>query len=99
MSDQKQNKAKSGFKRQPYFLHNNLDAISKKSIRRLARRAGVIRMSAVIYEEARAALKRFVVNLVQDTVVYTQYANRRTVTMRDVVCALKRQGRPIYGFD
>ncbi|ETI41265.1 hypothetical protein F442_22879 [Phytophthora nicotianae P10297] len=56
-------------------------------------------MSAVIYEEARAALKRFVVNLVQDTVVYTQYANRRTVTMRDVVYALKRQGRPIYGFD
>ncbi|EGG25164.1 hypothetical protein DFA_03412 [Cavenderia fasciculata] len=30
---------------------------------------------------------------------YTEHANRRTVTAMDVVCALKKQGRTLYGFN
>jgi len=56
-------------------------------------------MSALVCEEARAVLKVFVSNLIQDAVVYTEHANRKTVTMRDVVYALKHQGRTIYGYD
>ncbi|CAH1432391.1 unnamed protein product [Lactuca virosa] len=33
-----------------------------------------------------------------DAVTYTEHARRKTVTAMDVVYALKRQGRTLYGF-
>ena len=72
--------------------------ITKPAIRRLARRGGVKRISALIYEETRNVLKMFVENVVRDSVTYTEHARRKTVTAMDVVYALKRQGRSIYGF-
>ncbi|KAK0039126.1 histone H4 [Biomphalaria pfeifferi] len=35
---------------------------------------------------------------VTDAVTYTEHAKRKTVTAMDVVYALKRQGRTLYGF-
>ncbi|KAG6945671.1 hypothetical protein JG687_00017145 [Phytophthora cactorum] len=75
-----------------------MQGVSTASIRQLDHRAGVIRMTALVFAEARAFLKVFFSNWIQDTVVYTEHANRETVTARDVVYALKRQGRMIYGF-
>jgi histone H4 len=43
-------------------------------------------------------LKVFLENLIHDAVVYTNHARRRTVTAMDVVYALKRQGKTLYGF-
>ena len=37
-------------------------------------------------------------NVLRDAVTYTEHAGRKTVTTVDVVFALKRQGRTIYGF-
>ncbi len=71
--------------------------ITKPAIRRLARR-GVKRISALIYEETRTVLRGFLENVVRDAVVYTEHARRKTVTAMDVVYALKRQGRSLYGF-
>ncbi|KAB7501378.1 Histone H4 [Armadillidium nasatum] len=34
----------------------------------------------------------------RDAVTYTEHAKRKTVTAMDVVYALKRQGRTLYGF-
>ncbi len=59
---------------------------------------GVKRISALIYEEKRIVLRIFLENVVRDAVVYTEYARRKTVTAMDVVYALKRQGRCLYGF-
>ena len=72
--------------------------ITKPAIRRLARRGGVKRISALIYEETRNTLKTFLENVVRDAVTYTEHARRKTVTAMDVVYALKRQGRSLYGF-
>ncbi|ODM89509.1 Histone H4 [Orchesella cincta] len=36
--------------------------------------------------------------VVEDAVTYTEHAKRKTVTAMDVVYALKRQGRTLYGF-
>ncbi|KAH0058963.1 hypothetical protein KCU72_g2566, partial [Aureobasidium melanogenum] len=44
-------------KRHRKILRNNIKGITKGSIRRLARRGGVNRISATIYEEVRFALK------------------------------------------
>ena len=72
--------------------------ITKPAIRRLARRGGVKRISNLIYEETRNVLKSFLESVVRDSVTYTEHARRKTVTAMDVVYALKRQGRSLYGF-
>ena len=72
--------------------------ITKPAIRRLARRGGVTRISNLIYEETRLVLKAFLETVVRDAVTYTEHARRKTVTAMDVVYALKRQGRALYGF-
>lgn len=72
--------------------------VTKPAIRRLARRGGVKRISADIYTETRTVLKSFLDNVVRDAVAYTEHARRKTVTAMDVVYALKRQGRTLYGF-
>merc|ERR1712063_19909 len=59
---------------------------------------GVKRISSYIYEETRAVLRGFLENVVRDSVTYTEHARRKTVTALDVVYALKRQGRTLYGF-
>ena len=63
-----------------------------------ARRGGVKRISGLIYEETRGVLMVFLENVIRDAVTYTEHAKRKTVTAMDVVYALKRQGRTLYGF-
>ena len=90
--------------RLPFFIHYlrvsfaPCAALQKPAIRRLARRGGVKRISGLIYEETRGVLKVFLENVVRDAVTYTEHARRKTVTALDVVYALKRQGRTLYGF-
>ncbi|KAK2914502.1 hypothetical protein Q8A67_002901 [Cirrhinus molitorella] len=79
-------------------LPNIQAGITKPAIRRLARRGGVKRISGLIYEETRGVLKVFLENVIRDAVTYTEHAKRKTVTAMDVVYALKRQGRTLYGF-
>uniref|UniRef100_A0A8C7IMZ2 Histone H4 n=1 Tax=Oncorhynchus kisutch TaxID=8019 RepID=A0A8C7IMZ2_ONCKI len=85
---------KGGAKRHRKVLRDNIQGITKPAIRRLARRGGVKRIS----HETRGVLKVFLENVIRDAVTYTEHAKRKTVTAMDVVYALKRQGRTLYGF-
>jgi histone H4 len=58
----------------------------------------VKRISTFIYDDTRAVLRSFLESVVRDSVTYTEHARRKTVTALDVVYALKRQGRTLYGF-
>merc|ERR1711990_1239158 len=75
-----------------------IDGITRPAIRRLCRRGGVKRISSFIYDDTRAVLRSFLEQVVRDAVTYTEHARRKTVTAMDVVYALKRQGRTLYGF-
>ena len=76
----------------------NILGITNPAIRRLARRGGVKRISRTIYKEMRDVLFKFLTAVVRDANAYTEHARRKTVTAMDVVYALKRQGRTLYGF-
>jgi len=93
-------KGKVGTKRTATKRHAraSIEGITKPAIRRLARRGGVKRISSFIYDDSRQVLKGFLEGIVRDAVTYTEHARRKTVTAMDVVYALKRQGRTIYGF-
>jgi hypothetical protein len=58
----------------------------------------ILTSRTVIYEETRGVLKTFLEGVIRDAVTYTEHAKRKTVTSLDVVYALKRQGRTLYGF-
>ena len=91
-------KSGKGAKRHRKVIRDNIQGITKPAIRRLARRGGVKRISGMMYEETRGVLKTFLENVVRDSVTYTEHARRKTVTALDVVYALKRQGKTLYGF-
>ncbi|XP_069396252.1 LOW QUALITY PROTEIN: histone H4-like [Delphinus delphis] len=87
-----------GAKRHHKVLRENIQGITKPAIHRVARCGGVKPISGLIYEETRGVLKVFLENVIRDAVTYTEHAKCKTVTTMDVVYALKRQGRTLYGF-
>ena len=89
---------KGGAKRHRKVLRDNIQGITKPSIRRLARRGGVKRISGLTYEETRGVLKLFLEQVIGDAVTYADHARRKTVSAMDVVYALKRRGKALYGF-
>jgi histone H4 len=80
------------------FVASACTGISKPAIRRLARRGGCRRISGLIYEETRGVLKFFLERVIRDSIVYMEHAKRKTMTAKDVVYALKHQGKTLYGF-
>jgi len=92
------NKSKNKNKRRKH-LRDNIQGITKPAIRRLARRGGVKRIAGLIYEETRGVLKVFLEHAIRDAVTYAEHARRKTVAVMDVIYALKRQGRTLYGYD
>ncbi|BFZ63888.1 hypothetical protein YB2330_005025 [Saitoella coloradoensis] len=86
-------------KRHRRILRDNIMGITKPDIRRLARRGGVKRISAGIYGEVRGAMRDFLQGVLHDCCAFLEHSNRKTIVVKDVIYALKRCGRPIYGFD
>ena len=89
---------KGGAKRHRKVLRDNIQGITKPAIRRLARRGGVKRISGPMYDDTRSVLKLFLHNVIRDALTLIEHGRRKTVTAMDVVYALKRQGRTLYGF-
>ena len=83
--------------RHPGYL-NEVEAISKNSIRRLARRGGVKRISGPNYDEIRGTLKMFLEKVIPGAATYAQYGKRNTIKTMDVLYALKKQGHTLYGY-
>ncbi|KAH0427846.1 histone H4 [Colletotrichum camelliae] len=88
-----------GAKRHRKIMKDTIRGITKLAIRRLARRGGVKRISAMIYDEARTALKDRLTGIIRDCVTYVEYRGAKTITIYDVIHSLRRSGAPIYGFD
>ena len=62
---------------------------------------GVLKVCSELVSLAKLLVYRlqvFLENVIRDAVTYTEHAKRKTVTAMDVVYALKRQGRTLYGF-
>jgi len=73
-------------------------AVGTPALRRLARRAGVKRVALPTWDKARAALACFLRTIVGDACVLADHRRRHTVTLPDVMFALKRNGRTLYGW-
>ena len=74
-----------------------VNGITKGDIRRVARRAGVKRISSTIYPATRDFLLDWLEGVVKDSLIFMEHAKRSTVRSSDVVYALKRRGQNMYG--
>ena len=73
--------------------------IGRANVRRLAKRAGVQRVSDDgVIEQFREAGVSFIYEVVKHSVTFAEYNKRITITIPDVIHALKIIGRPIYGY-
>ena len=91
-------KGKEGMKCLQTVLKDAIHDISKAAICRMARCGGVMQISGNIYEKVWGILKAFLEEVVKDVIIYCQYSECKTVTMMDIIYALKRHGRHLYGF-
>ncbi|KAJ7176223.1 histone H4 [Mycena crocata] len=76
----------------------SLDGVTKPALRRLARRGGVKRALNPMYPDVRSAVKRYLEGLVRDTVLHTESRWSSTVSSADVVHAMRRSGKSLYGY-
>ncbi|CAD2214687.1 histone H4 [Angomonas deanei] len=98
MAKGKRSEAKGSARQQKKLLRDNIKSISRGSIRRLARRGGVRRLSGEIYEEVRRVLKSYVEDVVRTATSYTEYSRAKTVKASDIVSALRKKGQILYGY-
>lgn len=89
----------SGVKKTRAQAKDPLLGVTKPAIRRLARRGGVKRISGLMYQESRGVLKKFLYKTVHDAIAYAEHSRRQTVRSADVLHALTRAGRGMYGVD
>ncbi|RMZ16754.1 hypothetical protein D0860_00895 [Hortaea werneckii] len=80
------------------ILRDNIQGITRPDIRRLARRGGVKRVSAHIYDEVRQVLRAHLERVLRDVCAVVETCGRKTVCTSDVVFTLQRMGRTLYGF-
>jgi histone H4 len=82
------------------LMHKTPDSaveLRKPSIRRLARRGGVKRLSGDTYESVRTIMKDYLKGVVRDALLVTRHAGRKTVTSEDVVFSMKQKRSMVYG--
>jgi len=72
--------------------------ISNGSLRRLARRGGVKRLATASHQHVRDYIDDFMLNIVRDSLTFCEHRKALTITAMDVVYALKRNGRVLYGY-
>lgn len=87
------------------ILRDNIQGVTKSDIRRIARRGGVKRISAMIYDETRGVLKTRLTNvnfsitfdrfmltkqIIRECCTVLEYRGRKTVTVTDVIFVLNR---------
>lgn len=74
------------------------NVVTNGAIRRLARRGGVKRISLATHQGVREYIDDFLERVVRDSLTYAEHARRVTISAMDVVYALKKNGRVIYGY-
>lgn len=89
---------KKSVKRNEIKKQDGNSSLTRGGIRRLARRGGVRRISSTVFSEVRDFVDYFLNTVVKDSAVFAEHAKRKTITAIDVIYALKRSGRTIYGY-
>lgn len=89
---------KGGARRHRRVLGDSIQGIKNGSIRKLARRAGIRRISNTLYAIVRELLEKYLRQILRDALMYRNSAKRRTVLITDITNSLTKNGRMLYGY-
>ncbi len=76
---------------------NVVKGVNTASLKRICRRAGILRVQKDVYAEMRKQLVVQLNDILKPLVIQVDYARRKTVMLEDVAEATKKQGVSIYG--
>jgi histone H3 len=88
----KKGAAKKAVPKPRKVLRDNIQGITKPALRRLLERAGVKRVKDTCYEELRSILKFKLENTLRGVITFTEYNQRKTVSVEDLKAALEVEG-------
>ncbi|KAH8728835.1 histone-fold-containing protein [Phaeosphaeriaceae sp. PMI808] len=88
-----------GLKRHSKVQRDTIFGVTKGDIRRLARRGGIKRIAATIYDDVRQALRDRLQRILKDAIAVVESSGRKTVSVTDIIFVLNRRGHTLYGFD
>lgn len=77
-------------------LRDSIQGLKKPEILRLARKAGIVMLSGLMYEEIRGVIKIKMDVIIKDAIILSEYAKRKTILPEDVLAALKKNGLNMY---
>lgn len=66
------------------ILRDNIQAITSNAVKRLARRAGVKRISGLVYEEVRGNTRVFLEDVLRSTIVRVAFTKSKTIKVKHV---------------
>lgn len=72
-------------------LRDNIMGLTKGPIKRLLMKAGISRISSLVYHEVRELIKLRLEELLRNTITVTEYRRKATVTSTDVYFNLKHK--------
>lgn len=77
-------------------LRDSAMGITKSALMRIARTAGILNMSGLIYEELRGVMKHEMENIIRDAVLRTLHAKRKTIIIDDIVMSADKFHKGLY---
>lgn len=89
------NELRSGRRRN----HKAMKKISDSALKRLGYVAGVGRMSVKVPERLREEIFLFLNRVVRRALIYTKHRKQRTVSVADVIEALRHSDIILYGYE
>ena len=70
--------------------------VGLSDLRRVARRGGVKRLGTAVAVDVQQVLRKYLREVLHDSIVVAEYNRRRTLMIGDVLHALHRRGTPMY---
>ena len=79
---------KTVVKRRRKLLSDNIQGITKPALQRLLQRAGIKRISSLVYEELRGEMKFYMEGIIKNMVTFVTYDRRKTAKVEDLEASL-----------
>ena len=83
---------KGGTHRHRRVVRDSISGITKPAIKRLAQRAGVKRISGLIYDEMRGVMKTYLTHILHESEIVMSNRGVKTLMVQDLRTALANMG-------
>jgi histone H3/H4 len=71
--------------------------ISKRSVKRLAKKEGVVRSIDLLYPDMTHSVKLYLDRVLKESVLLVEYSGRDKIEVKDVSAALAKHSKLLYG--